>query len=289
MDSSIQQLFSHEEILIRLASRAATGALHVFTVKEAANIFIRDGVIIATAKGLVEGEEVLKQVLEWKEARCLWQPELTPPPTLKPVEIDFAQFLGRAKAAPKFEVGGRLISENRSDTQPVGTTLKFPSRAPSTGPMPAKFEPPPSRTGPTSREVKSQRLIPISPVSATTSIDPVVRGPDTFEEALMRKHPLALLGVGGEMDGQRLRIIRASNLVGRNPACDFTLNHGSVSRQHCLLQITERGLHVKDLSTTNGTKVNGIKMTEGYVGVGEKLTIGHLDFVVEKDELAVEA
>ena len=70
------------------------------------------------------------------------------------------------------------------------------------------------------------------------------------------------------MDGQRLRIIRASNLVGRNPACDFTMNHGSVSRQHCLLQITERGLHVKDLSTTNGTKVNGIKMTEGYVGVG---------------------
>jgi pSer/pThr/pTyr-binding forkhead associated (FHA) protein len=46
----------------------------------------------------------------------------------------------------------------------------------------------------------------------------------------------------------------------------------------------ERGLHVKDLSTTNGTKVNGIPLTEGYVSVGDKLTIGHLEFVVEKDE-----
>ena len=285
MDSSILLLFSPEEILARLTSKASTGALHVFTVKEAANVFLREGVVIAAAKGLVEGEEVLKQLVDWKDARCLWQAELAPPAALKMMEIDFPEFLSRAKAAPKFEVGGRLISENRSDTQPVPTMI-LPARTPSTGPLPARFEPPRAKTGNVSREVKSQKLIPVSPISATKSIDPIVRGPDTFEEALMRKHPLALLSVGGEMEGQRLRIIRASNLVGRNPACDFTLNHGSVSRQHCLLQITERGLHVKDLSTTNGTKVNGIKMTEGYVGVGEKLTIGHLDFVVEKDELA---
>ena len=285
MDSSILQLFTPAEILSRLESKSGTGVLHLFTLREAANIFFREGLVIGAAKGLMEGEEVLKQVLDWREARSTWQEELSPPSGLKPLELNFSSFLSRAKAAPKVEVGGRLISEGRTDTQPV--TIVISPSGPSTGRVSARFEPPRAKTSPIPRsEIKSQALIPVSPISATKSIETVVRGPDTFEEALMRKHPLALLAVGGDMDGQRLRIIRASNLVGRNPACDFTLNHGSVSRQHCLLQITERGLHVKDLSTTNGTKVNGIKMTEGYVGVGEKLTIGHLDFVVEKDELA---
>ncbi len=111
-----------------------------------------------------------------------------------------------------------------------------------------------------------------------------MREEDSFEEALMRRHQLALVSTG-DTPAMRLRIIRSSNIAGRNPACDFILNHSSISRQHCLLQITERGLHVKDLSTTNGTKVNGIKLTEGYVSVGDKLTIGHLDFIVEKDSL----
>jgi pSer/pThr/pTyr-binding forkhead associated (FHA) protein len=41
-------------------------------------------------------------------------------------------------------------------------------------------------------------------------------------------------------------------------------------------------LLVKDMNTTNGTKVNGTVMKEGYVNVGDKLTIGHLPFVLEK-------
>jgi len=82
---------------------------------------------------------------------------------------------------------------------------------------------------------------------------------------------------------QRVRLTKESTLVGRNPACDITLDHGSISRQHCLMQITDRGLHIKDLGTTNGTKVNGINLTEGYINPGDQLTMGHLVFVLEKD------
>ena len=44
-----------------------------------------------------------------------------------------------------------------------------------------------------------------------------------------------------------------------------------VSRRHCLLQVTERGLLVKDLESTNGTFVNGIPMTDGYINDGDRL------------------
>jgi pSer/pThr/pTyr-binding forkhead associated (FHA) protein len=86
-----------------------------------------------------------------------------------------------------------------------------------------------------------------------------------------------------ETPEKRLRLIRVGNLVGRNPACDLAISHPSISRQHCLLQLTERGLHVKDLDTTNGTRVNGIALKEGYVNVGDRLTIGHVHFMVEKE------
>jgi pSer/pThr/pTyr-binding forkhead associated (FHA) protein len=86
-----------------------------------------------------------------------------------------------------------------------------------------------------------------------------------------------------ESPEKRLKIVQVGNLVGRNPACDLIISHASISRQHCLLQLTERGLHVKDLGTTNGTKVNGIALKEGYVSAGDKLTIGHVHFTVEKE------
>jgi pSer/pThr/pTyr-binding forkhead associated (FHA) protein len=92
-----------------------------------------------------------------------------------------------------------------------------------------------------------------------------------------------LVGDDEATEGQRLRLVQLSSLIGRNPACDFPIDHSSISRQHCLLQITDRGLHVRDLGTTNGTRVNGIVLTEGYINVGDNLSMGHLSYIVEKD------
>ena len=294
MDGSTLLLFTTEEILKRLTKQARTGALHIFTAKEAANVFFQEGTIVGAAKGLVEGEEVIKQILDWKEARPVWQEGLAVPAALKPLELHFPEFLARLKVAPKLEIGGKTVSGTLPDPKPfiaplartgvlrsTGSLVPAQELHPSEPVAPDLEEAPPLR--PT--EVTPQELIAVSAsvLSATKSLQPVSLGDESFEEALMRKFQLALVSVGQEFAGQRLRIIRCSNLLGRNPACDFTLNHGSVSRQHCLLQITERGLHVKDLSTTNGTKVNGIKLTEGYINIGDKLTIGDLDFVLEKD------
>ena len=65
-----------------------------------------------------------------------------------------------------------------------------------------------------------------------------------------------------------------TNVVGREGTCDLYVESKQVSRRHCLLQVTERGLLVKDLESTNGTFVNGIPMTDGYINEGDRLALG---------------
>ena len=72
----------------------------------------------------------------------------------------------------------------------------------------------------------------------------------------------------------KLKVKKVTNVVGREGTCDVYVESNQVSRRHCLLQVTERGLLVKDLESTNGTFVNGIPMTDGYINDGDRLSLG---------------
>jgi len=72
----------------------------------------------------------------------------------------------------------------------------------------------------------------------------------------------------------KLKVKKVTNVVGREGTCDVYVESNQVSRRHCLLQVTERGLLVKDLESTNGTFVNGIPITDGYINEGDRLSLG---------------
>jgi hypothetical protein len=275
MDSTLLQLFTVEEILSRLSEKNCTGSLHIFTPKESANLFLQDGLIVAAIKGLVEGEEVVRQVLSWSDARCMWQNDVSPAaPPAKPLRARLSELLEKFRAMPRIEIGGKKLSD---------TALGRPEATVKTGDS-AKIPPASKPLGTITAPDQTSDLVDPKAMAATKPIPIPGQGVRSFhEEALLKKHPLVLLGEGGAAEGMRLRLMQLSSLIGRNPACDFTLDHTSISRQHCLLQITDRGLHVRDLGTTNGTKVNGIVLTEGYINVGDTLQMGHLNFFVERD------
>jgi hypothetical protein len=81
----------------------------------------------------------------------------------------------------------------------------------------------------------------------------------------------------------KLRVKKVTNVVGRDGTCDVYVESKQVSRRHCLLQVTERGLLVKDLESTNGTFVNGIPMTDGYINVGDRLGLGTYTLTLHRD------
>jgi hypothetical protein len=118
--------------------------------------------------------------------------------------------------------------------------------------------------------------------TATKSITATAETRLSNDEDLLRKHRLVL--VSALNPKHKFKLARVTNLIGRNPGCEITIPDPSISRQHCLLQITDRGLHAKDLNTVNGTKINGIPLKEGYINVGDKLTVGHLSFTVEGEQ-----
>ena len=52
-------------------------------------------------------------------------------------------------------------------------------------------------------------------------------------------------------------IVRDVSVVGRHASCDVRIDHEGISHRHCVLVRTDGLLIVRDLISTNGTKVNG--------------------------------
>lgn len=65
-----------------------------------------------------------------------------------------------------------------------------------------------------------------------------------------------------------------SLLIGRDPSCQVTLNHPSVSWQHAKLQVRKGILTLLDLNSSNGTFVDGQRITKTEVSSNSWIRIG---------------
>ena len=63
--------------------------------------------------------------------------------------------------------------------------------------------------------------------------------------------------------------------------CDIYLPEVSVSKIHCLIVRTDGLLFIRDLGSTNGTKVNGQRVTRGALLPGDVLAFAGEKFRVE--------
>src|SRR2546426_1163782 len=88
---------------------------------------------------------------------------------------------------------------------------------------------------------------------------------------------LRLKVVRGKPRGHCLSFPNGEFMFGRGPECDVRPNSDLVSRQHCLLHITEDTASIRDLGSVNGTLVNGQLVTAARaLDHGDTLQIGPL-------------
>jgi HD-GYP domain-containing protein (c-di-GMP phosphodiesterase class II) len=73
------------------------------------------------------------------------------------------------------------------------------------------------------------------------------------------KRRIRLRGINGEMEG---KVWESQSLlqIGRLESLDLPLDDTSVSRKHATIRATDRGWFLKDLNSTNGTFLNGIRL-----------------------------
>jgi pSer/pThr/pTyr-binding forkhead associated (FHA) protein len=69
-------------------------------------------------------------------------------------------------------------------------------------------------------------------------------------------------------------------IVGRKEDCDIRLEHKSVSKMHCVLVKTDGLLLLRDLGSTNGTRVNGTRVRRAALLPNDQVGIAHYKFRV---------
>lgn len=78
--------------------------------------------------------------------------------------------------------------------------------------------------------------------------------------------------------GPTIEINRDLTLIGRSAKCDLRLKHRSVSKLHCLLVRTDGLLLLRDLGSTNGTRVNGQRIRLAALLPNDQLAIAGYKF-----------
>jgi pSer/pThr/pTyr-binding forkhead associated (FHA) protein len=83
---------------------------------------------------------------------------------------------------------------------------------------------------------------------------------------------------------QTFRLAKMNNLMGRDDSADILVNDQRISRKHCLLEVWEQHVKVKDLDSSNGTYVNGILVRDGFLNIGDQLSLGGYKLILHKEQ-----
>jgi hypothetical protein len=78
-------------------------------------------------------------------------------------------------------------------------------------------------------------------------------------------------------------------IVGRSDDVELTIPHPAVSRQHCELFESGGRVRVRDLGSTNGTRVAGKKVPEAVLRPHDRFTIGPFTLVIDYQDERGEA
>ncbi len=81
--------------------------------------------------------------------------------------------------------------------------------------------------------------------------------------------------------GAPITLTEPITVVGRSAKlCDLVLDHTSISKQHCMLVKTDGLVYLRDLGSTNGTRVNGQRVIRGALLPGDMLSFAGVTYKV---------
>lgn len=79
--------------------------------------------------------------------------------------------------------------------------------------------------------------------------------------------------LSGPQTGQIFDLKMGKNLLGRGINCDFKITSGGISKEHCEIHVYKDKVIVVDLKSSNGTFVNGVKIQNSIIKLGDKVSV----------------
>ena len=93
----------------------------------------------------------------------------------------------------------------------------------------------------------------------------------------------------GPDKGKRFDVRHERVLVGKAPGCDVELTDTYVSAQHFRIEHGSTGFRMRDMGSTNGTLVNGMRVADAVLPFGAEIRVGKtvLRFVSRREERSI--
>ena len=94
-----------------------------------------------------------------------------------------------------------------------------------------------------------------------------------------------LIVMEGPLKGEKTALSKDLTRIGRRDTNDWTIQDESVSGTHCEIEKDDSGFILRDLGSTNGTKVNNEEIKEQRVFRNDILLFGDVSVMLDGDDV----
>lgn len=120
----------------------------------------------------------------------------------------------------------------------------------------------------------------VSPLADPVTEHGADAGTRVFQVPVVRAPAVSLEVHEPGRAARRVSMNGAPMRIGRAPECELVLKDNRVSRRHARLAARDGVLVLTDLGSTNGTRVNGHRVSEVVLGAGDRVLVGDTSVVV---------
>jgi transcriptional regulator with GAF, ATPase, and Fis domain len=108
--------------------------------------------------------------------------------------------------------------------------------------------------------------------SSVSSPTLIISSSDERNRILVQK--CKLLAVSGPLKGQEFVVTSETFTIGSGRSNDLHLEDSTVSRRHCEIDLIPDGYSIRDLGSTNGTYVQGVRIKSAFLDEGTEFQLG---------------
>ena len=108
---------------------------------------------------------------------------------------------------------------------------------------------------------------------------------DIVEAAQVARHFPGMASLGAWPQDTRVCRLRVGHYVlGRAGDCDLVLDCAGISRRHAVIEVlSDKGFVIRDLDSTNGTAVNGVRAAAAAMSEPAVVRLGPLELLLVPD------